>query len=158
ARKGPRRLHGWRRWAVMILGTPCGCSLLALLFLLEARVIQKMQVGLDVVRVGVYVRQEEIRDGGPADGQLLREPQDEWQFVTILAFKSFPPLAGGATGVRPVKLGLDLVNSGLDLLIAHVPDIGDHARGLGAAGRRIAGCWRHPAERLVAQLFWPRFP
>ena len=126
-------------------------ALLRFLGLLEARVVEVAEVGLDVVGVGVDVGEEELGDRCLADLEFLGEAQDEGGAVAVLVFEGFPPLAGAAGGLGPVEvLGLDALELLAKALLGPVAGVADAFwRWAGGGGD---GAGRRGGQRVEAEL------
>src|SRR5262245_2638439 len=88
----------WRRMLpplspLLFLGGAGGrLLLLAFLFLFETGEVEVVEVGLDVVRVAVHVRQEELRYRRPARRQFLGQAEHQGGPVVVLLLEGVPPL------------------------------------------------------------------
>ena len=93
--------------------------------ILQTFVVKVVEVGLDVVGVGIDVCQKEFGDRRLADFQLLDQPQNQSRARLVLLLKSRPPLAGAATRLSPSHFFARLLHHPANLLLAPTPGIAD---------------------------------
>ena len=95
------------------------------LSILQASVIHVMEVSLDVVCVAIHITEEELGDGGLANGEFFGQSKDKRLALLVLVDESLPPPACAVGCVFPVYGCLHLIEPSLNPMLAPAGGVAD---------------------------------